>query len=232
MQLNVVDAATILNVPQSTLLRWINEDNLPAKEVNGQYHFSPSELLEWATAHGVSVRADKFPRTGGESDSLVDALGAGGIWYNLAGNDKPSVLRSVVDSMPLGRGADRELLLQLFLAREAVGSTAVGDGIAIPHPRHPLILPVNRPLLSVCFLAQPIDFGAKLPEHVHTLLVLICPTIQTHLRLLARVAHLLNQETTRGLLKQRASAEEIMNATRELERTLNRRETTATSEQA
>jgi PTS system nitrogen regulatory IIA component len=232
MQLNVVDAATILNVPQSTLLRWINEDNLPAKEVNGQYHFSPSELLEWATAHGVSVRADRFPGSGVETDSLVEAIIAGGVWYELAGGDKPSVLRNVVDSMPLGNGADRELLLELFLAREAVGSTAVGDGIAIPHPRHPLILPVNRPLLSVCFLAQPIDFGSKLPEHVHTLLVLICPTIQTHLRLLARVAHLLNQESTRSLLKRRAVAEEIVNSVRQLERSLNRRETTATSESA
>jgi nitrogen PTS system EIIA component len=230
MQLNTVDAATILNVPQSTLLRWINEDNLPAKEVNGRYHFNPSELLEWATAHGVTVRADKFSRSGGNSASLVEALNAGGIWYNLAGADKPSVLRSVVDSMPIGNAGDRELLLQLFLAREAVGSTAVGDGIAIPHPRQPLILSVNRPLLSICFLAKPIDFGSKLSEHVHTLLVLVCPTIQSHMRLLARVAYLLNQDSTRSLLKQRAGAEEIVNAARQLERSLTQRETTATSE--
>ena len=45
-------------------------------------------------------------------------------------------------------------------AREAMGSTGIGDGIAIPHARYPVVLHLDKPLVSLCFLEQPIDFGA------------------------------------------------------------------------
>ena len=43
-------------------------------------------------------------------------------------------------TVPLPEGVDREFLLHLFLAREASASTAIGDGIAIPHVRNPIAL--------------------------------------------------------------------------------------------
>ena len=50
------------------------------------------------------------------------------------------MLRAVVARMPLADEGDRELLLDVLLAREAMGSTGVGDGIAIPHVRNPVVL--------------------------------------------------------------------------------------------
>ena len=97
-------------------------------------------------------------------------------------------------TFPLPADSDPDFLLQLFLAREAMGSTAMGNGVAIPHPRHPVVLPVSKPLLSLCFLAESIDFGAPNGEPVHTLFVLLSPTVQTHLQMLARVACLLRDE--------------------------------------
>jgi PTS system nitrogen regulatory IIA component len=104
----------------------------------------------------------------------------------------------------------RSVLHQLFLARESIGSTAVGEGIAIPHPRHPVVLPVGRPMLTLCFLDQPIDFGALDHQPVHTLFVLVSPTIRAHLRMLARIACALRDEGFRAVLKRRASANEIL----------------------
>jgi len=50
-----------------------------------------------------------------------------------------------------------------------------------------VILPVAKPALSVCFLAQPVEFDAPLGEPVHTLFVLLSPTVRIHLQLLARI---------------------------------------------
>ena len=75
-----------------------------------------------------------------------------------------------------------------------MGSTAVGNGIAIPHARHPVVLPVDKPLLNLCFLAEPVDFGAASGERVHTLFVLVSPTVPAHLQMLARVAFLLHNK--------------------------------------
>ncbi len=47
--------------------------------------------------------------------------------------------------LPLPEAIDRDLLLRLFLAREALASTAVGDGIALSHVRNPIVLHVSRP---------------------------------------------------------------------------------------
>ena len=220
MQLDVRGAAAVLNVPQSTIYRWINDRHLPAKGVEGQYRFARTELLEWATIHKVELSANIFQdeSAGATRFSLVDALESGGIFYNVPGSDKKSALRAVIDNMSLPDGSDSELLLELFLAREATGSTAVGNGIAIPHPRHPIVLPLAKPMLSLCFLAKPIDFSAASGEPVHTLFVLLSPTVQLHLQMLARVACLLRDDRFQQVLAQRKARKEILTEARRVEK--------------
>src|SRR5262249_51041259 len=133
-----------------------------------------------------------------------------GIVTNLPGSNKDEVLRRVVENLRLPDEFDRSVLLQLFLSREAAGSSAAGDGIAIPHPRYPVVLPHGRPTLALFFLERPVDFGALDRQPVDTLFVLISPTIRTHLRMLARIACALREERFRAVLKRRSSDEEIM----------------------
>jgi PTS system nitrogen regulatory IIA component len=137
----------------------------------------------------------------------------------VGGLTKHEVLKEVVDRMQLPEGFDRSVLHELFLAREAAGSTGVGDGIAIPHPRHPVVLPVGRPTLTLCFLDRPVDFGAADRQPVHTLLVLVSPTIRAHLRMLARVACALRDEPLRAVLKRHGSPVEILREIRRVEGT-------------
>ena len=224
MQFDVRAVAAILNVPENTVYRWIHDRKLPATGVEGQYRFGRAELLEWATAHNVELSLDVFHNSfkNGSTDQehllLANALEAGGIFYDVPGTDKNAALRAVVDSLPLPEGSDPDLLWQLFLAREAMGSTAVGNGVAIPHPRHPVVLPVSKPLLSLYFLAEPIDFGAPGGDPVHTLFVLLSPTIQTHLQILARVACLLRDERFRQVLSARKARREILTEVRRVEK--------------
>ena len=104
------------------------------------------------------------------------------------GQDGPEVLRSVVAAIPLPTDVNRELLLQMLLARESIGSTGIGDGVAIPHARNPIVLHLPRPVVCLCYLEQPIEFGAIDGQPVHTLFTIVSPTIKTHLALLSRLA--------------------------------------------
>lgn len=63
----------------------------------------------------------------------------------------------VVEAMRLPEAVDREQLLQVLLAREALASTAIGDGVAIPHVRNPIVLHVARPAITLCLLERPVD---------------------------------------------------------------------------
>lgn len=189
MKLKVKDAAELLQVSEKTIYRWIAQEKLPMHQVNGQYRFNRAELLEWATVKRIPVS----PKMMEEPEdafipSLEEALRAGGVYYRIEGNDKDSVLRSVVNILSLPDEVDREFLFQVLLARESLGSTAVGDGIAIPHVRNPITLHVTKPLMALCFLETPIDFHAIDGKPVHTLFTIVSPTIKAHLNLLSKLS--------------------------------------------
>lgn len=213
MQLTVKDAARLLNVAEKTVYRWIKLEIIPVYRINEQLRFNRAELLEWATSRRISVSPEIFyeaekPQT--PLPSLIDAIKAGGVAYRLGGNDKPSVLRALIDVIKLPDEVDREFLFQVLLARESLGSTGIGDGIAIPHVRNPIVLHVTKPLIALCFLERPIDFGSIDGQPVTTLFALISPTVRAHLHLLSRLSYVLQDPDFRNALKQQASRDELM----------------------
>lgn len=220
MNLSFRDAARILNVSERTIYRWINQGALPVYRVNDQYRFNRAELLEWATSRRINVSADIFsePETNASPPARVgDALRAGGIYYRLAGHDKPSVLREVVEILNLPEEVDRDFLYQVLMARENLGSTAIGEGVAIPHVRNPVVLHVTKPSVALTFLENPIDFGALDGDPVGVLLTLISPTVRAHLQILARLTHLLRFDEMKALLRNQAMRGDILNLVDQLE---------------
>jgi len=225
MQLTVRDAARIMNVSEKTIYRWINQGSLPAYRVNEQYRFNRAELLEWATSKKINVSVEIFQEPESTSAVLpgfVDALETGGIFYRLAGGDKESVLRAVVETMRLPDEVDREFLFRVLLAREALGSTGIGDGIAIPHVRNPVVLHVPRPSICLCFLEKPIDFDSIDGLPVFALFSMISPTVRAHLHLLSRLSFALHDSGFKNAITRQAPREEILEAARRVETSLPR----------
>ena len=220
MQLGVRDVARILNVSEKSIYRWIQQGQLPAYKVNEQYRFNRAELLEWANAQKINVSTEMFAETEAATELMpdfADSIEAGGIFYRLEGATKETALRSVVGVMKLPPDMDRELLLRVLLAREAMASTGIGDGIAIPHVRNPIVLSVNHPAICLCFLEKPIEFDAIDNQPVHTLFTLVSPTVRIHLYLLSRLAHALRDPKFKEIVARQGSREELLAAARESE---------------
>src|SRR5205809_699805 len=208
MQLGVRDVSKLLNVSEKTIYRWVGQGILPAYRVNEQYRFNRAELLEWATSRKMNVSAAVFDEP--ESNStpipgLVEALQAGGIFYRLSGADKEGALRAVVETLRLPEEVDREFLVRVLLAREALESTGIGDGIAIPHVRNPIVLHVTRPLITLCFLEHAVDFGAIDGKPVSIVFSLISPTVRAHLRLLSRLSFALQDPGFKTVVSRQGS---------------------------
>ena len=220
MQWSVRDVAERLNVSERTVLRWVKHDDLPASRIGSQFRFNRAELLEWATARKLKVPPVLFYGENEEHErmpSFSDALSIGGIFHEVGGTDKPSVLRAIVNLLRLPDGVDRELLYRMLMAREALASTAVGDGIAIPHPRNPIVLRVTRPLVTLCLLAQPLDFGALDGQPVYALFTLVSSAPRIHLHLLARLSYVLRQSSFKTLISGRGPAADILAEVRRVE---------------
>jgi len=225
MQLTVRDVSTLLSVSEKTVYRWVKEGVLPSYRINEQYRFNRAELLEWATSRRMNVSAALFEEP--ESDAapipnLGEALRAGGIFYRLEGKDRETVLRAVVEHLRVPEEVDREFLLRVLVAREALQSTAIGDGIAIPHVRNPIVLHVSRPIVTLCFLEQAIDFGALDGWPVHVLFTMVSPTVRAHLRLLSRLSFALHDAGFKDAVLRQAPREEILAACRRVEDRLGR----------
>jgi len=213
MHLNVRQAAELLEVSEKTLYRWIKKGEIPVHRVLDQYRFHRVELLEWAAKRHVRVSPRIFdePEARNEAPpSLFEAVQQGGVVYHVAGRDKAEVVRAVVDALRLPEEVDRDFLFEVLLARERLGSTAVGDGIAIPHPRSPIVLYVKRPTCTICFLEHPVDYGAMDGKPVDTLFTLLSPHVTGHLHLLSRLGQVLRHEPFREALRRRALREELL----------------------
>jgi PTS system nitrogen regulatory IIA component len=221
VQLTIRDLTYLLSVPETTVSRWIKQRGLPAQQIGGRYRVNRAELLEWATANSIKVALDLFDHLEDDEEavpSLSEALEAGGIFYQLPDTDKEKAIRALVEVLPTPEGLNRDLLLHLLLAREASASTGIGQGIAIPHVRNPIVLHVARPSVTLALLEKPVDFGALDGQPVHVLFAIISPTARSHLQLLSRLSFALHDARFRNTVIRHAPRDDIMNELRRVER--------------
>ncbi|NMM11332.1 MAG: PTS transporter subunit EIIA [Polaromonas sp.] len=102
-------------------------------------------------------------------------------------------------------GMNRALITDSLFARERLGSTGLGHGVAIPHGR---IKGLKAPMAAVFLLQTPIGFDAPDEQAVALLIFLLVPeaATQKHLEILSEIAELLSDSTLREQLKSSTDA--------------------------
>jgi PTS system nitrogen regulatory IIA component len=128
---------------------------------------------------------------------LADLL----VFSQLSVHSKKRVFESAAEAFCDVSGLSREAVYRGLLDREKLGSTALGDGVAIPHCR---IDECNAPLGCLITLSNPVDFSASDGQGVDIVLVLLVPSqaAKEHLDLLAGAATLLSNEQTRLAIRE------------------------------
>ena len=97
------------------------------------------------------------------------------------------------------QGLSRATVFDSLFARERLGSTALGQGVAVPHGR---VKGLDKPIAAFVRLAQPVAFDAPDSQPVTLLLVLLVPetATQQHLDILAELAQLMSNKALRQAL--------------------------------
>ena len=192
MKLSMETVAGALDLPVSTLERWIRQGRIPVQRSGINVIFSPAALEKWAATHNLafSLNDDQPGEHQPEPrDSLVSAMKRGKVHHRLPGKDLSTALKSVVACIDGLTSEIREELFEKLIDRERLASTGIGNGIAIPHPRDPLSHPPEAPLITTGFLEQTVDFNAIDDRPVFVFFVLISPTVKIHLHLLSRLSY-------------------------------------------
>ena len=210
MLLSIREAAALLHATERQVYRWVDNGEIPFQRVAQQVRFNRTDLLEWATGRRLPISLEAFDADLDPEDrapSLAEALRRGGVHIDVAAADREKALQAVVERTPMPASIDRELLAAVLVAREHTSSTAIGDGIAIPHVRQPVVAAGARATVSVSHLSEAVEFRAPDGRPVRTIFLIVSPTVRTHLQMLAHVARALHDPGFRAALERRAPAE-------------------------
>ncbi|MBI1869582.1 MAG: PTS sugar transporter subunit IIA [Chlamydiae bacterium] len=213
MQISVLDIMRIFDAEEKTIYEWIAKKGMPCIKVNEQYRFNYIELLEWALENKMVLTTDILAlgeRESTQSEVLAEALKWGGIYYDVPGKTREEVLENVVNLLVFPAEVDKKSLLEMLIAREIMESTAIGNGIALPHLRNPVILNIDEPFAALCFLKNAVDFNAFDREPVSVLFVLISPSTKMHLLLMSRLSFCLQDSGFKKYLRIKASKKELI----------------------
>ena len=191
MDLKIKDVAELLNVSETTIRRWLAEGKIPAYRLHHQYRFSRTEIENWMLSCRLQKETGNFfpsgeeqiyppkkqkgeeqeGKKGAQQYSLFRAIHRGGVFTDIASQDKEGLIRETMDRVSKDLGMDPHVISDLLLDREKLMPTALNNGFAVPHTRD-FLLKGPTDVVVVVFPKEPIDWGALDENPVHTLFFL------------------------------------------------------------
>jgi len=214
MLINLGKAAELLGTSESMLLRWIRQGVVPAHEINGEFQFDERTLESWAEKrHFITKHPlhDSNRPQSREAVSLLNAMKRGGVHFGIVGHTVSEVLESSLDKLVLPDELTKGELFHQLLEREALASTGIGKGVAVPHPRHPLGNTPHSGMIGTFFLENPVDFDAIDGEPVYVLFLMLSPNTKKHLKLLSQLTFCLHDAAFRKELSECQNEECLLN---------------------
>lgn len=141
-------------------------------------------------------------------DSLAYLLDESRIIASAKWTSRKQVLVELSAIAAEAAGLEPEAVFEGALERERLGSTGVGEGVAIPHVRSP---DITEPMGVFARLAEPVDFEAIDDRPCDLVFLLLTPEAAgaDHLRALSRVARLFRQDSVRTAIRKAESNEAI-----------------------
>jgi PTS system nitrogen regulatory IIA component len=130
---------------------------------------------------------------------ILDTLKEEAIISELNATDKKGVLEKLTGAVARASGVNQEEMVRVLLERERLGSTGIGEGIAIPHGK---LKSLQSLLVSFGRSRKGVDFESIDGKPAHLFFLLMAPENSTgdHLRMLAGISRLLKDDTFRQRL--------------------------------
>ena len=172
-----------------------NRGHLPGHKVGGQWRFARAEINYWIETqlHGYNEeQLFALEKRGDSSLLLTGLLSEVSIAVPLPATTKSSVLRELVKLAEQSwQVYDADAVLEAIRTREELGSTALPNGVAIPHPRRPLPAALGDAVMAYGRTASAIPYGGERGALTDIFFLVCCRDDAMHLQVLARLSRLL-----------------------------------------
>jgi nitrogen PTS system EIIA component len=147
---------------------------------------------------------------------VASLIERGGVFFNVRGESPESVIKELITTARLPEKLDKEALLKAIIERESLMPTAIGYGIAIPHPRNPMMADSSEERIIVGYSREGIDYRALDKKPVFALFIILSSSQKDHLQILSQLSFLFHDKEFRKTLETRPSKEELCAVTRSI----------------
>ena len=220
--MNVNEVAATLHVSAREVVRMADSGILPAIKVKDAWQFRAGEIWNWIekNLHSLPERRRKDRHPVGPTDLLIaPTLTEQAIALDLPAKTKSSLLRELA---ALAEAADPFVdagaLAAALIEREQQGSTALQDGVAIPHPAGNIYS--QGPVIAAARTARDIPFGERGGGLTDLFFLVCCADRKDHLLYLGRLCRLLIDKDLQAELRAAATPADFLSALSRAEESL------------
>lgn len=129
---------------------------------------------------------------------------------------KKRLMEHIASMLARGTNVEEQSIFRVLIERERLGSTGVGDGVALPHGR---MADIDDAVLALATLVEPLDYQSPDNQDVRIVVGLLVPenANEAHLQLLANLAGLLSRADLREELLQANDKDAVISALKSAE---------------
>jgi len=205
MDLELKDISELLHITEERICEWAQAGKIPSYMLcENEYRFNSEEIENWLIENPhMSKKGEKL------NYSLYRACIKGDVYTDIEGSSKEEIFEKALLRIENKLELDPNTLYKLVLEREQLAPTGLQNGFAVPHARD-FYLPALYDAIFIVSLPSPIEYDSLDGKPVHTLFFLFSCDAKRHLRLLARLAHLINDDKMNERFLQRPSKAEVL----------------------
>jgi len=228
MKLTISEVADSLELPLSTVKRWVRQGRIPIQKSGNRYVFERFVLEKWAKTHNLLFSPPKIEKKQEQEkvkpeENLVTAMKGGRVFYNIKGNTVEEILGAAVKVIDGISDEEAQELYQKLIQREQLSSTGIGKGIAIPHPRTPMSNKMEKSIIITCFLEHPVNFKAVDNKPVFVIFILLSRNSKSHLHLLSRLSFCMRDDNFISFMKSLPDPDTFLSRIKDIESNLDKK---------
>ena len=214
--MTIKEVAQYLKMNERTVYKLIQSGKIPAAKLGKQWRLNKdqlNELLGFQMSEMPNEDLKDLEKDHKEAViKITPLLKKEKVIFNFYANSKSQAIQSLVNVISENdklSASNSEKLLKAVMERERLCSTAIEEGVALPHPRDVVLKGLKKPLIAIGVSKHGMDLESIDGKPTHLILLIIAHRSDIHLRLMARLSRLLRDKVVRYKLSNLADFKEF-----------------------
>ena len=215
------EIANLLEIDEN-ILKKVIENTTPVTGMPNMEYYRKEDIAEWVEMllekHPDTITSILVNKSKLKTCPVYTYLRPANIIMNLKVAAASNAIEEIINAgEKTNLINNRNKFLQLVLTREASHTTAMGGGVAFPHPRSASFEIVKTTLIMLGISKKGVEFNAVDGQLVHIVVLLAVPILRMHLQLLSRLVTIFNSDTFKNEIINSSTEKEVIEKIEERE---------------